>query len=158
MNLKNFLIILSLLIPSVGSSQLHTLITSTQDDNYSDLEVNTLYQINFTRTLKKLKPLYTNKTLNHYSKHLTKTLQRKNIDTTITNTILIYYNDSVNLNQPLLNDTLDIIGISTSPHQYKCNLMVITLDKRKEQIVWKDLDCPEKIKRIKKKKHFLAIW
>jgi hypothetical protein len=36
--------------------------------------------------------------------------------------------------------------------------MVITLDKRKEQIVWKDLDCPEKIKRIKKKKHFLAIW
>ena len=51
-------------------------------------------------------------------------------------------------------DTLDYIGISTLTNQYKCNLMVITLDKRKEQIVWKDLDCP---KDKKKKKWFKIL-
>jgi hypothetical protein len=149
--MKSLVTILLILISFNGLSQFNTLNTSTREDNYSDLEVNTLYQINFTRILNKLKPLKTNKTLNHYSKYLNKTLQRKNIDTTIDNTILIYYNDSVNLNHPILKDTLDLIGISTLTNQYKCNLMVITLDKRREQIVWKDLDCP---KDKKKKKWF----
>jgi len=152
--MKPLVTILLILISFNGLSQyFNTLNTSTQEDNYSDLEVNTLYQINFIRILNKLKPLKTNKTLNHYSKYLNKTLQRKNIDTTIDNTILIYYNDSVNLNHPILKDTLDLIGISTLTNQYKCNLMVITLDKRKEQIVWKDLDCPTD----KKKKKWFRI-
>jgi len=152
--MKSLVTILLILISFNGLSQFNTLNTSTQEDNYSDLEVNTLYQINFIRILNKLKPLRTNKTLNQYSKSLNQILKRKNIDTIITNTILIYYDDSVNLNHPILNDTLDLIGISTLTNQYKCNLMVITLDKRKEQIVWKDLDCP---KDKKKKKWFRIL-
>ena len=151
--MKPLVTILLILISFNGLSQFNTLNTSTQEDNYSDLEVNTLYQINFTRILNKLRPLRTNKTLNQYSKYLNSHLQRKNIDTIITNTILIYYNDSVDLNNPILKDTLDFIGISTLTHQYKCNLMIITLDKRKEQIVWKDLDCPTD----KKKKKWFKI-
>jgi hypothetical protein len=149
--MKSLVTILLILISFNGLSQFNTLNTSTQEDNYSDLEVNTLYQINFTRILNKLRPLKTNKNLNNYSKNLNYFFQKKNIDTIIDNTILIYYNDSVNLNHPILKDTLDFIGISTITHQYKCNLMVITLDKRREQIVWKDLDCP---KDKKKKKWF----
>ena len=152
--MKSLATILLILISFNGLSQFNTLNTSTQEDNYSDLEVNTLYQINFTRILNKLRPLRTNKTLNQYSKSLNHQLQRRNIDTLITNTILIYYDDSVNLNYPILKDTLDFIGISTLTHQYKCNLMIITLDKRKEQIVWKDLDCP---KDKKKKKWFRIL-
>ena len=152
--MKSLSTILLILISFNGLSQFNNLNTSTQEDNYSDLEVNTLYQINFIRILNKLRPLRTNKTLNHYSKYLNHQLQRKNIDTIIDNTILIYYDDSVNLNYPILKDTLDFIGISTLTHQYKCNLMVITLDKRKEQIVWKDLDCP---KDKKKKKWFRIL-
>lgn len=152
--MKYLVTILLILISFNGLSQFNNLNTSTQEDNYSDLEVNTLYQINFIRILNKLRPLRTNKTLNHYSKYLNHQLQRKNIDTIIDNTILIYYDDSVNLNYPILKDTLDFIGISTLTHQYKCNLMVITLDKRKEQIVWKDLDCP---KDKKKKKWFRIL-
>jgi hypothetical protein len=149
--MKSLVTILLILISFNGLSQFNTLNTSTREDNYSDLEVNTLYQINFTRILNKLRPLKTNKNLNNYSKNLNYFFQKKNIDTIIDNTILIYYNDSVNLNHPILKDTLDFIGISTLTHQYKCNLMVITLDKRREQIVWKDLDCP---KDKKKKKWF----
>ena len=149
--MKSLVTILLILISFNGLSQFNTLNTSTQEDNYSDLEVNTLYQRNFTRILNKLRPLKTNKNLNNYSKNLNYFFQKKNIDTIIDNTILIYYNDSVNLNHPILKDTLDFIGISTLTHQYKCNLMVITLDKRREQIVWKDLDCP---KDKKKKKWF----
>jgi len=152
--MKSLVTILLILISFNGLSQFNTLNTSTQEDNYSDLEVNTLYQINFIRILNKLRPLRTNKTLNQYSKSLNHHLQRRNIDTLITNTILIYYDDSVSLNHPILKDTLDFIGISTLSHQYKCNLMVITLDKRKEQIVWKDLDCP---KDKKKKKWFKIL-
>ena len=152
--MKPLVTLLLILISFKGLSQFNTLNTSTKEDNYSDLEVNTLYQINFKRILNKLRPLRTNKTLNHYSKYLNQTLQRKNIDTIITNTILIYYNDSVSLDHPILKDTLDFIGISTLTHQYKCNLMVITLDKRKEQIVWKDLDCP---KDKNKKKWFRIL-
>jgi hypothetical protein len=152
--MKPLVTLLLILISFNGLSQFNTLNTSTQEDNYSDLEVNTLYQINFIRILNKLKPLRTNKTLNHYSKYLNQTLQRKNIDTLITNTILVYYDDSVSLDHQILKDTLDFIGISTLTHQYKCNLMIITLDKRKEQIVWKDLDCP---KDKKKKKWFKIL-
>jgi len=152
--MKSLVTILLILISFNGLSQFNTLNTSTQEDNYSDLEVNTLYQINFIRILNKLKPLRTNKTLNQYSKSLNQILKRKNIDTIITNTILIYYDDSVNLNHPILKDTLDLIGISTLTNQYKCNLMVITLDKRREQIVWKDLDCP---KDKNKKKWFRIL-
>ena len=132
------------------SQHLSTLNTANQNDNYSDLEINTLYQINFQRILNKLKPLYTNKTLNHHSKFIATKLQTKNIDTVISNAILIYYNDSVSLNHPLLKDTFDLVGIYTTPHQYNCQLMVITLDKKRQEIKWKELDCPKKIK-VKKK-------
>ena len=127
-----------------------TLNTSKQADNYTELEINTLYQINFQRILNKLNPLYTNKTLNHHSKVIATKLQTKNIDTTISNAVLIYYNDSISLNHPLLKDTFDLIGIYTAPHQYNCQLMVITLDKKRQQIKWKDLDCPEFMKKKSK--------
>jgi len=150
--MKSILTLIILFLPNLVFTQItKTLNTSKEDDNYSELEVNTLYQINFTRTLSKLKPLYTNKSLNHHSKLITTKLQTKNIDTTISNTILIYYNDSIPLTHPLLKDTFDLIGIHTSPHQYNCQLMVITLDKRREQIKWKDLDCPDSIKKRKKR-------
>lgn len=131
-------------------SQFNTLNTSKMEDNYSDLEVNILYQINFIRTLNKLNPLYTNQTLNHHSKIVGKKLQTKNIDTSINNTLLIYYNDSIPLNHPFIKDTFDLIGIHTLPHKYSCNLMVITLDKKREQIKWKDLDCPNFLKKKKR--------
>ena len=145
------IILLFLLIPINNYGQyIATLNTANQEDNYSDLEINTLYQINFQRILNKLKPLYTNKTLNHHSKFIATKLQTKNIDTAISNAILIYYNDSISLNHPLLKDTFDLVGIYTTPHQYNCQLMVITLDKRRQEIKWKDLDCP---KFMKKKNH-----
>ena len=130
--------------------QYKTLITSTESDNYSELEVNTLYQINFSRILQNLKPLYTNQSLNNHSKVIAKSLQTKNKDTSIQNTIVIFYNDSISINHPLLKDTFDLIGIYTAPHQYNCQLMVITLDKRRKQIKWKDLDCPEFMKKKSK--------
>jgi len=130
---------------------IQTLKTSRAEDNYTELEINTLYQINFQRILNKLKPLYTNQSLNHHSKIITNKLQTKNIDTSISNTVLIYYSDSVSLNHPLLKDTFDLIGIYSAPHQYNCQLMVITLDKRREQIKWKDLDCPKFMKKRLKK-------
>ena len=151
MDFKTILLLLITLIPTRASSQyIQTLNTSNQGDNYSDLEINTLYQINFQRTLNKLKPLYTNGSLNHYSKIVGTKLQTKNKDTSIQNTIVIFYNDSISLNHPLLKDTFDLIGIYTAPHQYNCQLMVITLDKRREQIKWKDLDCPEFMKKRSK--------
>ena len=151
MDFKTILLLLITLIPTrVNSQYIQTLNTSNQGDNYSDLEINTLYQINFQRTLNKLKPLYTNGSLNYYSKIIGTKLQTKKLDTTISNTILIYYSDSIKLEHPLLKDTFDLIGIYTTPHQYNCQLMVITLDKKIEQKNWKDLDCPKKIK-VKKK-------
>ena len=149
--MKHLLILILFLSPNLVFTQItKTLNTSRDEDNYTDLEIKTLYQINFTRILNKLKPLYTNQSLNHYSRTITKRLQTENIDTSISNTILIYYNDSIPLNNPLLKDTFDLIGIYSSPHKYNCQLMVITLDKKREQIKWKELDCPEKIK-VKKK-------
>jgi hypothetical protein len=124
------LFLIPILLSNLSFSQYKTLNTATQEDNYSDLEVNTLYQINFTRILQKLKPLYTNQTLNNHSKVIAKSLQTKNKDTSIQNTIVIFYNDSISLNHPLLKDTFDLIGIYTAPHQYNCQLMVITLDIR----------------------------
>jgi hypothetical protein len=132
-----------LLTTNLNAQYLSTLNTAKSEDSYSDLEINTLYQINFQRILQKLKPLYTNKSLNHYSKSIASKLQTKNIDTTISNVVLVYYNDSIPLTHPLLKDTFDLIGIHTLPHQYNCHLMVITLDKRRQQIKWKDLDCPK---------------
>lgn len=146
--MKLYIIIISFLIFKTNSlCQIRTLITSNQDDNYSELEINTLYQINFTRVLSKLRPLYTNKHLNHHSKLIATNLQTKNIDTLINNVLIVYYNDSISLNQPILKDTFDLIGIHTLPHQYKCQIMVITLDKRREQIKWKELDCPKFMKK-----------
>ncbi len=132
-----------LLSTTLNAQYFKTLNTAKPEDSYSDLEINTLYQINFQRILSKLNPLYTNKSLNNHSKVIATKLQTKNIDTTISNVILVYYNDSITLNHPLLKDTFDLIGIHTLPHQYNCHLMVITLDKRRQQIKWKDLDCPK---------------
>jgi hypothetical protein len=147
--MKIYIIIISFLIFKTNSPcQIRTLITSNQDDNYSELEVNTLYQINFTRVLSKAKPLYTNKHLNYHSKLIATKLQTKNIDTIINNVLIVYYSDSISLNQPILKDTFDLIGIHTLPHQYKCQIMVITLDKRREQIKWKELDCPKFLKKM----------
>ena len=151
MSLKSISLIFIIIFSTRTNAQyIATLNTANQEDNYSDLEINTLYQINFQRILNKLKPLYTNKTLNHHSKFIATKLQTKNIDTTILNAVLIYYNDSISLNHPLLKDTFDLIGIYTTPHQYNCQLMVITLDKKRQEIKWKELDCPKKIK-VKKK-------
>ena len=151
MSLKSISLIFIIIFSTRTNAQyIATLNTANQEDNYSDLEINTLYQINFQRILNKLKPLYTNKTLNHHSKFIATKLQTKNIDTTILNAVLIYYNDSISLNHPLLKDSLDLIGIYTTPHQYNCQLMVITLDKKRQEIKWKELDCPKKIK-VKKK-------
>jgi len=150
--MKTIIILLLFFISFQGFSQMiQTLKTSRAEDNYTELEINTLYQINFQRILNKLKPLYTNQSLNHHSKIITNKLQTKNIDTSISNTVLIYYSDSVSLNHPLLKDTFDLIGIYSAPHQYNCQLMVITLDKRREQIKWKDLDCPKFMKKRLKK-------
>ena len=151
MSLKSISLIFIIIFSTRTNAQyIATLNTANQEDNYSDLEINTLYQINFQRILNKLKPLYTNKTLNHHSKFIATKLQTKNIDTTILNAVLIYYNDSISLNHPLLKDTFDLVGIYTTPHQYSCQLMVITLDKKRQEIKWKELDCPKKIK-VKKK-------
>jgi hypothetical protein len=142
-----FLLFILLFIPITNYGQyFQTLNTSKTEDSYSELEINTLYQINFQRVLQKLKPLYTNKTLNYHSKVIATKLQTKNIDTSISNVILVYYNDSIPLTNPLLKDTFDLIGIHTLPHQYSCQLMVITLDKRRQEIKWKDLDCPKFMK------------
>ena len=144
---KTFLLFFLVYSQIIFSQHYKTLSTQIPEDNYSELEINTLYQINFIRILNKLRPLYTNRLLNNHSKIVGKNLQTKNLDTIISNTILIYYNDSIPLNNPLIKDTFDLIGIHTLPHKYNCNLMVITLDKRREQIKWKDLDCPKFMKK-----------
>ena len=123
-----------------------TLNTSKENDNYDDFKIKTLMQINFSRVLNKLRPLKTNNTLNLYSRDVFNKLQKVNKDTTLPNTIVIYYNDTLNLNHQLLKDTFDLVGMYNGPHQYNCELLVITLDKRKKDIVWKDLDCPKFMK------------
>lgn len=143
-----FLILINLSTIGFSNSQNYKLLnTSITEDNYSEFEINTLYQINFTRILNKLKPLYTNKHLNQHSKVIATKLQTKNIDTLLDNVLIIYYNDSISLNQPILKDTFDLIGIHTLPHQYNCQIMVITLDKKRPPIKWKDLDCPKFLKK-----------
>lgn len=142
----------SLLPLNLFGQYLQTLNTSNESDSYSEFEIKTLMQINFTRTLNKLRPLKTNPTLNHFSKHLCKNLQEKNIDTTIKNTLIIYFNDSLKLDHPILKDTFHLIGIHTQPHKYNCQVMIITLDRKMEPVKWKDLDCPDFTRTPSRKK------
>lgn len=145
--MKIFFCILFTLVYSKSHAQLlQTLNTSNQSDLYSDTEINALMQINFLRTLNKLRPLKTNPTLNHFSKTICKKLQDKSTDTVIKNTLIVFFNDSLKFNHPLLKDTFHLIGIHHLPHRFNCEIMVITLDRKMEQIKWKDLDCPDFLK------------
>jgi hypothetical protein len=145
--LRFFNILVLVLIGKVGLGQMHqTLNTSKEKDNYDEFKIKTLMQINFNRVLNKLRPLKTNNTLNLYSRDVFNSLQQVNKDTTLPNTIIIYYNDTINLNHELLKDTFDLVGMYNGPHQFNCELLVITLDRRKEEIKWKDLDCPRFMK------------
>jgi hypothetical protein len=136
-------ILFSLFPINLFGQYLQTLNTSNEKDDYSEFEIKTLMQINFTRTLNKLRPLKTNQTLNHFSKLICNRLQEKNIDTSIKNTLVIYFSDSLNLDHPILKDTFHLIGIHKVPHRFNCEMLVITLDRKMEQIKWRDLDCPK---------------
>jgi len=88
--MRIIIIILFSLFPINAFGQyLQTLNTSSEKDDYSEFEIKILMQINFKRTLNKLRPLKTNTTLNNFSKLICNRLQEKNIDTSIKNTLII---------------------------------------------------------------------
>jgi len=119
---------------------------------YNEREFTLVLKINDFRIKNKLKPLKPHDVLNYHSTRISKLMSTKNTDTTLYNTQYFYLKDSLEINNKFLVDSMDFIGLSIQSHQYNCEILVISYDKRKRDITWVDLDCPKNIKLVKKRK------
>jgi len=81
-------------------------------------------------------------------------MSTKNIDTSFYNTKFFYLSDTFEINRSFLIDSMDFIGLSIQPHQYHCEILVVSYDKRKRDITWVDLECPKPTPIEKKRKRY----
>jgi|688.fasta_scaffold249014_4 hypothetical protein len=98
-------------------------------------------RINSKRIVNNLRPFRLHNGLSSYAKKICESLQQSESDTLLPNSIILYEQDSLNCDV-FLNKNLDLLGIWSLPHKFKCEVIVIIFDKISKIPVWYDLVCP----------------
>jgi hypothetical protein len=86
-------------------------------------EIRLVHNYNFNQYINKKQLIKINPHLTRIASKISHSLQTKQIDTLIPNTIILYNTDTIPQN---LEQT---VGISIKPHQYHCTILVITQNK-----------------------------
>lgn len=98
-------------------------------------------QINSKRIVNNLKPFRLHNGLSNYAKSICYSLQLQDKDTLLPNSIILFNNDTLDCDI-YLNKNLDLLGIWSLPHQFRCQITVIIFDRVLKEPVWSDYNCP----------------
>jgi len=100
-------------------------------------------KINSTRIVNNLKPFKLHNGLSQNAKKICESLQTIESDTLIPNSIILLDDDTLNYNI-IINKNLELLGIWSLPHKYKCQVTVIIFDRIMRKIHWSDFNCSKR--------------
>jgi hypothetical protein len=98
-------------------------------------------QINSTRIINDLKPFKLHNGLSEYAKKICYSLQLQDKDTLLPNSIVLFNSDTIGCDI-YLNKNLELLGIWSLPHKFRCQITVIIFDRILKEPVWTDFTCP----------------